>query len=264
MVELFKTHSDPVLGDKIYPAPSHWSLMSGGLLISALRKSAAPMSIYVHIPFVSASYIEYLIAEMDLMDVAHHRSVVQIHWGGPAASHLNAKHVDDLMNAILARFSVAAGCDVGIDVGMEFAQRTGTDLIGFGVSAISHVGNTLTQNYQQLAAYEDAIGSGRLPVSRGYVRSKDDAISGAILEGCFCKGTISKDDIERRFHIDFDDYFRNELARLELLEHDGLIEGCGSRTIRIMSAGRIFIRSTVTIFDAFESAAMTAKASRAM
>jgi len=70
-------------------------------LISALRKSTAPLSIYVHIPFcerlclycgcnvvikkdhsIADGYIQNVIEEMDLAEIAHHRAVTQMHWGG--------------------------------------------------------------------------------------------------------------------------------------------------------------------------------------
>ena len=114
-----------------------------------------------------------------------------------------------------------------------YTTHSETDLVGFGVSAISHVGHTFTQNFRDLSSYEDAIRSDRLPTFRGYVQSNDDIIRGAVIEECLCNETISKDTIEQQFGIVFDDYFKPELARLIQLECDGLIEGRTSRTIRV-------------------------------
>jgi oxygen-independent coproporphyrinogen-3 oxidase len=141
-----------------------------------------------------------------------------------------------------------------------YTTHAETDLIGFGVSAISHVGNTFTQNYRELNEWEDEVGSGRLPVFRGYVQTQDDSIRGAVIEECLCNGHISKDAIEKRFEIDFDDYFRAELMRLNELERDGLVEGRQSRVIRVTSTGRIFVRAIAKVFDAFQSAAVASKA----
>jgi oxygen-independent coproporphyrinogen-3 oxidase len=55
-----------------------------------------------------------------------------------------------------------------------------------------------------LNAWDDDVAAGRLPVFRGYIASKDDAVRGAVIEDCLCNGRISKDAIERRFGIDFD------------------------------------------------------------
>src|SRR5262245_24036182 len=135
-----------------------------------------------------------------------------------------------------------------------YTTHAETDLLGFGVSAISHVGNTFTQNQRELSAWEDDIGAGRLPVFRGYVQTKEDRIRGAVIEDCLCHGRISKDAIESRFGINFDDYFRTEVMRLHEVERDGLIEGRDSRSIRITPSGRIFIRSVARVFDAFQGA----------
>jgi oxygen-independent coproporphyrinogen-3 oxidase len=141
-----------------------------------------------------------------------------------------------------------------------YTTHRGTDLLGFGVSAISHVGNTFTQNHRELAAWEDEIDAGRIPVFRGYVQTKDDTIRSAVIEECLCSGRISKDEIEKRFTIDFDDYFRPELMRLNELERDGLIEERTSRIMRVTPAGRIFVRAVARVFDAFQAAAVASKA----
>jgi oxygen-independent coproporphyrinogen-3 oxidase len=135
-----------------------------------------------------------------------------------------------------------------------------TDLLGFGVSSISHVGNTFTQNRRELDAWDDDVAAGRLPVFRGYVQTKDDLVRGAVIEECLCSGRVSKDVMERRYGIHFDDYFMPELAELENHEHDGLIEGRLSRTIRVTPVGRIFVRTIAKVFDAYQPAAVASRA----
>ena len=135
-----------------------------------------------------------------------------------------------------------------------------TDLLGFGVSAISHIGNTFTQNHRELRAWEDEVGAGRLPVFRGYVQTRDDAIRAAVIEDCLCNDRISKNEIERRFQINFDDYFLSELMRLHEYERDDLIEGRMSRMIRVRPAGRVFVRVIAKVFDAFQTAVVASKA----
>jgi oxygen-independent coproporphyrinogen-3 oxidase len=141
-----------------------------------------------------------------------------------------------------------------------YTTHVETDLLGFGVSAISHIGNTFTQNHRELNAWEDEIGAGRVPVFRGYVQTRDDAIRAAVIENCLCNGRISKDAVEKSFQIDFDDYFRPELMRLNELERDGLIDGRTSRVIRVTRAGKIFVRAVAKVFDAFRPAAIASRA----
>jgi oxygen-independent coproporphyrinogen-3 oxidase len=66
--------------------------------------------------------------------------------------------------------------------------------------------------------------------------------------------------MERRFDINFDDYFSAELMRLGEYERDGLIEDRMSRAVRITPAGRVFVRTIAKVFDAFQSAAVASKA----
>ena len=50
---------------------------------------------------------------------------------------------------------------------MGYTTHAQTDLVGFGVSAISHVGDSFTQNHRDLPAWEAAVDEGRLPIWRG-------------------------------------------------------------------------------------------------
>jgi oxygen-independent coproporphyrinogen-3 oxidase len=122
------------------------------------------------------------------------------------------------------------------------------------------VGKTFTQNQRELRSWDDEVGAGRLPVFRGYIQTADDAFRGAVIEECLCAGRISKDAIEKRFGIRFDDYFTSELMRLHELERDGLIEGRTSRTLRVTPIGRVFVRAIARVFDAYQQSAIASKA----
>ena len=51
MLQLLKRYNQPAPRYTSYPPAPHWHGAHRGLLVSALRKSTAPLSIYVHIPF---------------------------------------------------------------------------------------------------------------------------------------------------------------------------------------------------------------------
>jgi coproporphyrinogen III oxidase-like Fe-S oxidoreductase len=186
MLQLLDPSTDAVPEVRAGLSPTRWELTNSGLLISALRKSKAPLSIYVHIisrwQRVQDSYIDSVISETELLEVAFGRLVTQMHWGGTAA-YLDTRQRTDLFNAITSRFPLAFGADVSLglrgvapgtrhDSVPEYAPRAGTDLIGFGVGAISHVGNTFVQNFEELEPYEDAIAADRLPVWRAFIRGR--------------------------------------------------------------------------------------------
>src|SRR5438105_5441546 len=125
-LQLLKRYNQPTPRYTSYPPAPHWQPAHRGLLISALRKSVAPLSVYVHIPFcerlclycgcnvvvnknhdVAAPYIEHLIAEMDLVAVAHQKPVTQMHWGGGTPTYFNPAQITALFNAIAERFRLA-------------------------------------------------------------------------------------------------------------------------------------------------------------
>jgi coproporphyrinogen III oxidase-like Fe-S oxidoreductase len=184
MFDLLDPATEPEPHVRISIPSASWGPVNTGLVISVLRRSSRPLSIYVHIisrfQRVSPAYIENLISEMDLLGVAHGRLVTQVHWGGSPHA-LDTQQRLELFNAIVTRFPLAFGADVSIGLTTAPAHRTqpveydteaGADLIGIGVGAISRVGNMLFQNFEDLESYEDAIAADRLPVSRGYTREK--------------------------------------------------------------------------------------------
>jgi coproporphyrinogen III oxidase-like Fe-S oxidoreductase len=184
MFDLLDPATEPEPHVRISVPSASWATVNAGLVVSALRKSNRPLSIYVHIiskkQRVSPAYIENLISEMDLLEVAHGRSVTQVHWGGSPHA-LDTQQRIELFNAIVTRFPLIFGADVSIGLTaaalspsqqIEYDTEPGSDLIGFGVSAISRVGDMFFQNFEDLESYEDAIAADRLPVCRGYTREK--------------------------------------------------------------------------------------------
>ena len=141
-----------------------------------------------------------------------------------------------------------------------YTTHAETDLVGFGVTAISQIGNTFTQNHRELALYNEAIERGRLPVFRGYAQTEDDRIRGTVIENVLCNNVVAKDEVEAALGIEFDSYFRAELERLGEFERDGLVEGVLSRQIQVTGTGRIFIRTVAQVFDAFKTGAVASKA----
>lgn len=140
-----------------------------------------------------------------------------------------------------------------------YTTHAETDLLGFGVSAISAVAGVFAQNQRDLQAWSDCVDAGRIPVFRGYERTEDDALRGSVIESWLCSGRILKDEVERLFPIRFDEYFADELKALKQFETDGLLVGLESRVISSTQQGRIFMRAAARVFDAFQSAAIAAR-----
>jgi len=132
---------------------------------------------------------------------------------------------------------------------MGYTTHAATDLLGLGVSAISHIGNSYSQNPRELPQWEAAIDDGRVPVWRGMTLSADDAIRGDVIQALMCAGELDTRAIDARHGIRFDDYFREALPALERLREDALVEREGP-VIRATERGRPLLRLLAMCFDA--------------
>lgn len=136
---------------------------------------------------------------------------------------------------------------------MGYTTRKQTDLIGFGVSAISQIADTYSQNAKDLPLWAERIESGRAATVRGLTTSRDDQIRGEVIQQIMCHGEIHFDTIEQRFNLDFAGYFRHELGGLTDLIQDGLIM-CSHEKLEVLPAGRLLLRVIASRFDAYFNA----------
>lgn len=65
-----------------------------------------------------------------------------------------------------------------------------------------------------------------------------------------CHFELNPAAIEKRFNLNFDQYFAAELAELAQFEDDGLIQRQG-RHISVTPSGRLLIRRICMAFDAY-------------
>jgi len=147
---------------------------------------------------------------------------------------------------------------------MGYTTHADSDLIGFGVSAISHIGATYSQNPRDIASWQAAIGEGRLPVFRGMKMSDDDQLRAALIQHLMCQGEVPVSALERRYGIEFRRYFRDALVRLQPLVADGLVQVDPDRIVAT-SRGRLLLRNIAMCFDAYlDEGVVPAQFSRAI
>ena len=125
-----------------------------------------------------------------------------------------------------------------------------TDQIGFGIGAISRIGDNYAQNLSDPASWEAAIDGGRLPVWRGLRLGGDDVLRSELIQQLMCYGRIEKRVLETRHRIDFDEYFAEDLRRLQPLASAGLVE-CAADSIRARDDGRLLHWLVAACFDAY-------------
>ena len=133
---------------------------------------------------------------------------------------------------------------------MGYTTRKQTDLVGFGVSAISQIGDCYAQNAKDLPAWTACVQSGKPATVRGLRTHNDDRIRADVIQSIMCQGRLQFDEVAQRFGIVFADYFRDELEQLPALAEDGLI-ALDSASLTVLPRGRLLLRVIASRFDAY-------------
>lgn len=131
---------------------------------------------------------------------------------------------------------------------MGYTTRRGLDLVGLGASSISSVGRTYTQNEKALAPYMDRVGGSTW--IRALMLGDEDVLRREIILDLFCNFYLDSAAVSERFGLDFHDHFAAELARLQPMETDGLLE-VRPGEIQVTDLGRFFIRNICMVFDQY-------------
>ncbi|MBT8082182.1 MAG: oxygen-independent coproporphyrinogen III oxidase [Gammaproteobacteria bacterium] len=124
------------------------------------------------------------------------------------------------------------------------------DLIALGVSGIGGIGNMFAQNSITTMEYEEIIERGELPIRKGLIVDDDDLVRAAVIQDLMCYDRLDYEDFGQRIGIDFREYFADEVAKLDVLEQDGLIE-LSDAGIEITPKGRLLLRNIAMTFDRY-------------
>ena len=131
-----------------------------------------------------------------------------------------------------------------------YSTHAEMDMVACGVSAISAVAGTYSQNVKGLDAYYDLIERNELPIERGVRLSMDDALRRAIIQMLMCQFELSISALEQAYPITFGEYFAPELAQLALLVADGLVT-LEPDWITVTPKGRLLVRNVCMLFDRY-------------
>ncbi|MBL8524210.1 MAG: oxygen-independent coproporphyrinogen III oxidase [Betaproteobacteria bacterium] len=131
-----------------------------------------------------------------------------------------------------------------------YSTRPDSDLIAFGISAISKIGATYSQNVKTLDEYYDRLDRGELPVLRGIELTADDLLRRAVIQSLMCHFELSIESIEIAHLVKFQEYFADEWARLEELAAEGLVT-LEPGWINVTPKGRLLVRTIAMIFDRY-------------
>jgi oxygen-independent coproporphyrinogen-3 oxidase len=135
-----------------------------------------------------------------------------------------------------------------------YSTRAESELISCGVSAISAIGATYSQNEKTLEGYYAKIDDGKLPVTRGIKLDTDDLLRRIVIQKLMCNFELSISSMEQAYPIQFPQYFANELAQLQAFVDDGLLT-IDQNWITVTPKGRLLIRNICMVFDRYLSLA---------
>jgi len=131
-----------------------------------------------------------------------------------------------------------------------YSTKAGCDVYAFGLSAISQFQNIYAQNLKNLKDYYQRVDSREAATNVGYRMTFDDHVRKETIMQLMCHLEIDKRDIEAKFNIDFEDYFTEDIKKLDVFIADGLLESDVDK-IKIAGSGILIIRNVAMCFDAY-------------
>lgn len=131
-----------------------------------------------------------------------------------------------------------------------YATHADCDLIGLGITSISKIANSYSQNLRTLDAYYSRLESGHAALFRGLELTTDDILRRDIITRLICHFKLDITAIEENYTIDFQDYFSSEQEPLKKLQDDGLL-AFDRHGIDVQPAGKLLIRNICMVFDAY-------------
>lgn len=131
-----------------------------------------------------------------------------------------------------------------------YTTKGGSDLLGIGLTSIGEGSRHYAQNFKEIGLYEEAIDAGRLPFERGVLLSEDDLIRKYVIMELMSNFKLDIKRFEKKFGIDFKQYFSDAIQKLKPLEDDGLL-GISDESILCSATGMLLIRNIAMVFDAY-------------
>ncbi|WP_380184228.1 oxygen-independent coproporphyrinogen III oxidase [Kalamiella sp. sgz302252] len=123
------------------------------------------------------------------------------------------------------------------------------DLLGLGVSAISTIGDSYAQNQKELKSWYAAVAAQGTALWRGIILSADDILRREVIKTLMCNFSLNFADFQPP-DGSFTDYFAEDLALLEPLVADGLVER-SEKGLQVTAKGRLLVRNICMCFDRY-------------
>ena len=129
-----------------------------------------------------------------------------------------------------------------------YSTSANCDTLGFGVSAVSQLGNLYYHNSHDINSYQTACRNQQLPPATGVLCTKKDQIHRAVIQALTCQFEVNFSVIEQCFAIDFASYFAAQWPQLLRMQSNGLLE-LSEQKLSITAPGRLYPFTVCQLFD---------------
>ncbi|WP_317419009.1 MULTISPECIES: oxygen-independent coproporphyrinogen III oxidase [unclassified Morganella (in: enterobacteria)] len=124
------------------------------------------------------------------------------------------------------------------------------DLLGFGVSAISMLGDHYAQNQKDLKTWYAQVEEYGNGLCRGLVLTEEDCLRRDVIKALICNFRLDYAQIEKQYNLNFKTHFAEDLQLLQPMADDGLVE-IRDDALVVTLRGRLLIRNICMCFDTY-------------
>ena len=133
---------------------------------------------------------------------------------------------------------------------MGYTIVNAPDMVGVGLSAISHIGGAYAQNAKKLHEYRKMIEAEALPVERGIALDEDDTLRAAIIGQLMCNLRLEWQALVARFGVEALHVLERAWPELLALQDEGMLR-LTERALEVTELGQLFVRNVAMCFDRY-------------
>ena len=133
---------------------------------------------------------------------------------------------------------------------MGYTTHAGTDLLAFGYSGISELGNAYVQNTKTLRKYQEDIEKHGVSPNKGLILAEDDMIRKFAIRKWLCQYRVSTQELREKFGEKASDLIKSIEIHFPSYEKEGLVVRKDGEWLAT-DLGRLFARIPASSMDAY-------------
>ena len=131
-----------------------------------------------------------------------------------------------------------------------YSTHADCDIVAMGITAISQIGDSYSQNVKTIEDYESCLLQDQVPIYRGIELEPDDLLRREVISELMCNFRLDIRHIEEKWGIQFISYFDASMPHLDQMADDGLLK-MSRESIEVTPAGRLLVRIICMEFDRY-------------